>query len=157
MSKPVSPTEQEPEEQVFPETPLAESDQEQPEQQDMPPVEEDHTHVSGYRPENLVQTQPDESAQEQGAEKDDSLLLAEREPDSELQGSSTQEENPSQEEADAASAAAEEPVLAAVEEVAVVQTTSQVLDQPLQVLMAVVGLAACAAAAVAVGILRKRK
>lgn len=155
VSKPVSPTEEEPEEQVRPEPPLTVSGQEQPEQQDIPPVEEDNDHASGYRPEYLVQTQSDESAQE--ADADDSLLLAEQEPESQLQDSATQEENPSREEAGAAPAAAEEPVLAAVEEAAVVQTTPQVLDQPLQVLMVVIGLAACAAAAVAVGILRKRK
>lgn len=137
-SKPSPPTEREPEEQMHPETPLTVSGQE--------------------RPERLVQTWPDKKdTRAQEAEKNDSLLLAEREPGSNLKGNASHEKKVLQEGGGAVVAADEEPALAAVEKVSAAQTAPQVLSEPLQLLMVVVGLAACGAAAVAVGVLRKRK
>ena len=131
------------------ELPLTDSGQEKvPE--DIPAEKENQNHPSGYRPEYLVQTQPDKSTQDQVAEQDDSLTLTEQEPDSDPQSDQV-------EEISAPVAAVEAPALAEVEELAVVQTPPQSLSTPLQFLLAAAGLAACVAAAVAVGVLRKRK
>lgn len=123
-----------------------------PGQEQTPPEEKpaqdkpqtNHGSAAGYRPEHLVQTQPGGQTGEQS------------QPQTEQAPVHTPHSG-GEEEADAPAAAAEEPVLPAVEEVAAVQTAPQALSTPQQFLLAGIGLAACAAAAVAVGVLRKRK
>lgn len=138
------------EEQDFTERPLTDSGREETPEAAIPAAEENQNHPGGYRPEYLVQTRPDKSTQDETAEQDDSLTMTEQEPDSAPQSDQV-------EEISAPVAAVEDPALAEVEEVAVVQTMPQSLSAPLQFLLAAAGLAACVAAAVAVGVLRKRK